>query len=604
MTARSKRRSRTMTEHEERIAALSPQRRQLLERLLAAKGRANKGLPRRPDPGWAPLTNQQRRLWLLNQLTPDSVAYNVYDAVRLTGGVDTERLQAALDHVERRHEALRTNIIERSGAPLQLVHSPRGVPLTARSVAASPDPVAAALAMVNREASLPVDLASDRLFRAVLLELAVDDHMLGLLSHHIVTDGWSVDLLRSQIAAAYAAPETTAGPIESRPDYGDYAWWQQSSSEGAADLEYWRDTLAGAPLASGLVPDRPRPRERSTAGDQVEVALPPDLTERLVTLGRDQATTPFIVFASLFAMMLARESGDEDLCIGTPVSGRDARLHDLVGLFINNLVLRLRVQRNDTFGEVLERTRRTVLEALDHQDAAFEDVVRAVVSERDPSRSPLFQVMLVLQPEPDRGDGAVDGLSTAVESSHNGSAKFDLTLNIARRSDTYVASFEFATDIFDKDTIERFAARFVRLTDAAITGPDRELRSLRIGDAREEHETTHGHNRTEAALDAGSVADWIVERSAQHPEGVAIREGSRCSCSVSTSGPAMPWPTPCETREPAPATSSVSPSSGRPTTSWLRWQRSEQAQPSCLSTPSSLRCACLTCAPTPNQRSS
>ncbi len=376
-----------------------------VESLLADEGaRQLPPLQARGDSGARPLSFAQQRLWFIDQLEPGSPLYNMPSALRLYGGVNLSALSQALREVVRRHEALRTRFIAIEGEAAQVVDATpegvlrvvdlRGLPETRREAAAAKS--------VEREAVSPFDLASGPLLRSVLMRLGEDEHVLLVTMHHIVSDGWSMDVLTGEITSLYEA--FTAGaqsPLAELPvQYADYAEWQRGWLQGEAleeQLSYWRRQLEGAPPVLELPTDRPRPPLRTYRGAAEDFALSRQATDELKALARSQDATLFMTMLAAFQVLLSRYTNQTDIVVGTPVAGRrQVEVEDLVGFFVNTLVLRSEVRPGVGFGALLRQVRETALGAYAHQDVPFEKLVEELRPERSLSHSPLFQVMLVL----------------------------------------------------------------------------------------------------------------------------------------------------------------------------------------------------------------
>jgi aryl carrier-like protein len=344
--------------------------------------------------GPAPLSFAQQRLWFLAQLEPSSAEYVVPVALRLRGTVDVDALRSALDGLVARHESLRTTFSDVDGVGVQVVHPPAEVPLPV--VASAEDGLTGALARDLR----PFDLRTGPLLRARLVRLGPEEHVLSLVLHHIITDGWSDGLLLAELAARYGAAVRDE-PLE-LPDvpvrYADFAAWQRLRPSG--DLEFWRAQLADVP-ALELPLDRPRPPRRSTTGATVDRVLSTQDTAGLRSLGTRHDATLFMTLVAACQVLFSRWSGQDDIALGTVTAGRDrADLDQVVGFFVNTLVLRSPVRPDEPVSVLLRTVRRTVLDAFDHQDVPFERIVDDLQPERDPSRTPLFQAMVVLQKRP------------------------------------------------------------------------------------------------------------------------------------------------------------------------------------------------------------
>ncbi|QMU70575.1 non-ribosomal peptide synthase/polyketide synthase [Streptacidiphilus sp. P02-A3a] len=432
-----------------------------------------------------PLSYAQQRLWFLDRFEPGSAEYTTLSVLRLRGALDTGALRRALDGLVARHEALRTAFAERDGRARQLVHPPQPVELVRDDLVGAPP--TALDALLERVAATPFDLSVGPLLRARLARLADDEHVLVLAVHHIAADGWSLGVLGRDLGELYAAaredrrPELPALPVR----YTDYAAWQRARTDRAeADLAHWRRVLDGmVPLE--LPTDRPRPALRTRDGALLTFTLPAALTERLRERGRESETTLYTTLLTACQILLSRWSGQQDVTVGTVASGRERpELGDLVGMFVNTLVLRAQVRPELTFRQLLAESRETVLDATAHQEVPFERLVDVLQSERDTSRTPLFQVMVALH---NLGAEAprLPGLDVEPVAPPIRSATFDLAFDFVERDQGLTGYLEYSTGLFDADTAERLAARLRLLLEAAAEDPDTAVGALPLMTADE-----------------------------------------------------------------------------------------------------------------------
>ncbi|MYW44258.1 non-ribosomal peptide synthetase, partial [Streptomyces sp. SID161] len=409
----------------------------------------------------APMSHAQQRLWFLQEFEPGGAEYVTALALRLRGTLDTGALRAALRAVVARHESLRTTFDSVDGHGIQIVHPPQDVPLPEHDLSRLPEAERepALRRLLAGERTRPFDLREGPLLRAGLARLAEDDHVLALALHHIVTDGWSTSVLLGDLAHLYRTatgvpqPELAPLPVQ----YADYAHWQRTAGGTGADehLAYWKEQLAdSAPLE--LPTDRPRPPVRTSAGATTRLVVPARTVRRLTRLARDHGTTLFTTLVAAAQTYLARLTGAEDIAVGTVTSGRDRpETQPLVGFFVNTLVLRTRAGAEQPFTGFLGTVRQTVLDAFAHQDVPFERVVDEVQPVRDTSRSPLFQVMVVLQNAPAAGLD-LPGLDITDVEPESEQAAFDLTLEFAETGTGALHGLlTYNTDLFDAATAER-----------------------------------------------------------------------------------------------------------------------------------------------------
>ena len=463
-----------------------------VEALQGAGGHAAPPVVPVPRDGELPLSFAQERLWFLDQVQPGGSVYNMPAAWRMTGALNVAVLEATLAEVVRRHESLRTTFRAGREGPRQVVHPAGRVSLEVRDLSAlDPDArEAEALRVAVQEAEAPFDLAAGPLFRARLLRLDRDEHVLLMTMHHAVSDGWSIGLLAREIVTLYGAfARGEASPFADLPvQYADFAAWQRAWLAGEvleAQTAYWRERLAGAPALLELPTDRPRPLLPSYRGGIRHAVIPRELLDRLNALSRTQGATLFMTLMAAFDVLLARWSGQDDVVVGTPMAGRTRReTEELIGFFLNTLALRTDLSGDPTFAELLARVRETTLGAYQHQELPFEKVVEAAQPERSGSHAPLFQVMFVLQNTP-RAGANPSGLEIRGMGAEGTVAKFDLTLQATEKDDGLHLSLEYAADLFDPATAERMLAQLETLLAAAAHDPGARLSRLALVPADE-----------------------------------------------------------------------------------------------------------------------
>ncbi|GAA0618357.1 hypothetical protein GCM10009547_20840 [Sporichthya brevicatena] len=471
-----------------------------------------------PSGAEVPLSPAQHGLWVLDRIAGPSPTYNIPIAWRLTGELDAAALRAAVRDLVERHEPLRTVVVERDGLPYQRVLPAE----TVRVVEATIDP-ADLPARLRGAAFHTFDLATEPPVRAELLRLGPTDHVLTLTVHHIAADEWSDAPLVTDLATAYAArregraPEFA--PLPAR--YADFAAWQHRLlGERGAPTEYarqqtafWREALAGLPVELSLPTDRPRPAMATGSGGTVPVTIDADLAAALRSLARTHDVSTFMVLQAAVAALLHRSGGGDDIPIGSPITGRaDLALGDLVGYFLNTIVLRTDLSGRPSFAELLRRVRENDLAAFEHQDLPFDRVVEAVNPARSPARHPLFQVMVVHLPAPD-DDPELPGLGATRIDADAAVAKFDLSFDFVdeRGGDGGAGGIagvvEYATDLFDESTAAGLADRLLRLLRAVVADPDRPVAGIDVL-ARGERDAAlaAGRGRPAAALPANVAA--------------------------------------------------------------------------------------------------
>ncbi|MEU0334314.1 non-ribosomal peptide synthase/polyketide synthase [Streptomyces sp. NPDC006193] len=483
--------------------------------------------------GAAPMSYAQQRLWFLEEFAPGGAEYVTALALRLRGALDTGALRAALDALVARHESLRTTFDSVDGHGVQRIHPPHRTPLPVHDLSRAADPgkEPALRALLAEERSRPFDLRQGPLLRTCLVRLADDDHVLALTLHHIVTDGWSTSVLLGDLAHLYRAElglETHALP-PLPVQYADYAHWQRTAAAADAEeqLGYWKEHLAGtAPL--DLPTDRPRPPVRTSSGATTPVVVPARTARRLARLARDRGTTLFTALVAAAQTYLARLSGADDIAVGTVTSGRDrAETQALVGFFVNTLVLRSRVEAELPFTAFLDSVRQTVLDAFAHQDVPFERVVDEVQPVRDTSRTPLFQVMVVLQNTPAAGLD-LPGIDVTDVEPESEQAAFDLTLEFAETgSGELHGLLTYNTDLFDAATAGRMAGQLGTLLDAVAEDPDRPLGALPLATDDELRALLAQGRGAFRPVPEATLPALFERQAARTPDAVALIDGDR-----------------------------------------------------------------------------
>ena len=478
--------------------------------------------PREPAEA-CPLSFAQQRLWFLDQLEPGGL-YNVGEALRLCGPLDVDALRRALDAVVARHEALRTIFRSVDGEPMQVVMPPAPVACPVVDVSGEPDETRR---RIDEELGRPFDLARDPMLRALLLREGPDRHVLVLTMHHIATDGWSNSILFRDLGTAYVALRRGSAPAlpALRVGYTDFAVWQRRRFSGRAldaELAYWRQELAEAPLALDLPTDRPRAAVPAWRGATHAAALPPELASALRFLGRKERTTLFMTLLAAFQTLLHRYSGQDDVLVGTPIANRPSvETEDLVGFFANTLVLRARFAEDPSFRELLARVRETALGAFDHQELPFERLVEELRPERSPTHNPLFQTMFALQNAP-REPLRLEGIAASPIDVAPRLAKFDLALYASETPDGVRTTWEYNTALFDAPRIERMARHFAILLAGIAADPGRPVSSLPMMEASERRTIVDVWAGARAAYPPVPVTALFEEQAARRPDAPAL----------------------------------------------------------------------------------
>jgi amino acid adenylation domain-containing protein len=480
--------------------------------------------------GALPLSFAQERLWFLDRLEPGSTTYNIPAAWRLGGALNEAALERALGEIVRRHEALRTVFAEVNGSPVQVIAPFDGfaLPVEDLSGLGEADREAALRVRAAEEARRPFDLAAGPLFRAALLRLGEEDHVLLLSMHHIVSDGWSMGVLFRELSALYEAyRDGRESPLsELAVQYADYAVWQHEQLAGEVlerQLAYWRERLADAPALLELPTDHPRPAVQTYRGATVPVALSPELLERLQRLGRNEGATLYMVMLGAFQVLLSKYAGSEDVVVGSPIAGRTRReVEELIGFFVNTLVLRTDLSGDPSFRETLRRVREATLGAYAHQEVPFERLVAELQPERSMSHSPLFQVMFTLQNAGGRGD-ALAGLKVSGAGADMEIARFDLSLELAVTPRGLRGALDYNTDLFERGTAERMVGHLERVLEQVAADADVRLSRLALAGPEERDQVVVEWNRTDRPYPRGvTVHELFDAQVRERPDAPAL----------------------------------------------------------------------------------
>lgn len=516
----------------------APTLEQLAERITARQQTTTPGLtsPILPAPrtGPIPLSFSQQRLWLLDQITPHNPAYQIPGAVQLFGPLKVEALYKSLAEIVQRHEILRTTFPAVDGEPGQVINHTfqLEMPVVALSHLPQSDQEAAARQIAENAAAQPFDLAEGPLLRITLLHLNPENHILLIMMHHIICDGWS--LLRvfiREIATLYRAfLHEQPSPLPALPiQYADFALWQQKWAQSEPmqqQLVYWQKQLAGVPSVLSLPTDHPRPAVQTFHGAVQSLALSPSLTQAIQALSLEEGTTLFMTLLAAFQVLLCRYTTQEDIVVGTPIANRNrTELEDLMGFFVNTLVLRTDLSGNPSFKNLLTRVKEVALDAYAHQDQPFEQLADILRPERDMSHNPLFQVMFIMQNLPQEAIELPDsGLTLKLWEIGNRSAKFDLTLSVEQVGDKLVQSFEYNTDLFEHSTIQQMLQHLEMLLDAAANDRNCPILDLPLLTPPEREQILFTWNQTEQpdCLIESCLHELIEEQVARTPAAAAV----------------------------------------------------------------------------------
>ncbi|HEX9935694.1 MAG TPA: amino acid adenylation domain-containing protein, partial [Longimicrobium sp.] len=498
-----------------------------------------------------PLSFAQQRLWFIDQMGGAGAAYNIPTHQRLQGELDHAALRRALDRIVARHEALRTVFVEVDGDPVQRIAPAEesAFHLVEHDLRGHPRAGAELRRVMTEEARAPFDLARDPLIRGRLVRMADDDHVLLITMHHIVSDGWSLEVFTRELGELYAAFQAGGpDPLPALPiQYADYAAWQRKWVDGEvlqAQAEYWSGTLAGAPELLELPTDHARPARQDFSGSAAGIELDAELTAGLKALSRRHGTTLFMTLMAGWAAVLSRLSGQDDVVVGTPTANRGRpEIEGLIGFFANTLALRVDLSGSPAVGEALARVKARALEAQANQDIPFEQVVDLLQPVRSLAHTPLFQVMFVWQNAPDE-QVELAGLAQAAlgPAPHPGSApepasgpepqgtaKFDLLLALSEAGGRITGGVEYATALFEQATVERWLGYLRRVLEAMVADDTLGVARLPMLAEAERRLVLREWNATEAAYPAEACVHELVEAQvARTPGAVAVAfEGER-----------------------------------------------------------------------------
>ncbi len=545
-----------MTNVSQRIAALSPEKREILLRRLKTRKNQQNVSPQggeqeqapllraydRTDSTHFPLSFAQQRLWFLDQLEPGSTAYLIPNIYRIRGRLDVQCFEKSLQELIRRHESLRTTFIISANQPVQVIHPVDGrgqtsslLPVIDLQMLSQEEREAQHRQLARQETRHPCDLANGPLLRFHLLRLiGSDEHILLLTLHHIVSDIWSIEILVRELSELYNAfIEGRASTLSALPiQYVDYALWQRQwlgDEVLQKQLDYWKQQLVGAPAMLNLPTDRPRPSVQTSRGAQQSRLFSSDLLQQLKALSQQENVTLFMTGLAAFQVLLMRYSGEPDILVGTPIANRAQReLESLVGFLANTLVLRTDLSGNPSFRHLLGRVREVAFEAYTHQDVPFERLVEELQLERDLSRQPLFQVFFTLHskmasPFPPE-EFQLAGLSCSpMEESPDCVARFDLSLTLVETEDGLLTGAEYKTDLFDTSTIIRLLDHWQVLLEAIVRDPGQPIETLPLLTESEMHRLLVEWNDTTRTISHDLCLHQLIEQQVeQTPESIAV----------------------------------------------------------------------------------
>jgi amino acid adenylation domain-containing protein/non-ribosomal peptide synthase protein (TIGR01720 family) len=527
-----------MSNNNERIAALSPEKRQMLVQQLyqkTAKVTRSRSVPNGTSPitpqnrdvNCFPLSFAQARLWFLDQLEPGKPFYNISSALLLKGSLNLAALEQSLNEVIRRHEILRTSFATVDGQPVQVIEPNLKLTLNVQDLRQLPpiEQQQTVQQLIAQSANQPFDLTQLPLLRVSLLHVGESEYVMLLVMHHIISDGWSMGVLIREMVALYKAygagkPSPLA---EVTIQYADFAVWQRSLPEAiASQITYWKQQLSGNLPVLQLPTDRPRPPVQTFKGARQSLLLTKNLTPALKKLSQQENATLFVTLLAAFQTLLYRYTNQADICVGSPIANRNrVEIEGSLGVFVNTLVLRTDLAGNPTFRELLGRVREVALAAYSHQDLPFEKLVEELQPQRDLSRNPLFQVMFALQNAP-MPEIALEGLTIDTLNVETNRAQFDLSLAIVENSQGAIAEVEYSTDLFEAATIARMLKHFETLLEGIVANPDRCLSDLPILTASERQQLLVDWNDTFADYPKDCCIHQLFEAQVeQTPDAVA-----------------------------------------------------------------------------------
>ncbi|GHO70206.1 hypothetical protein KSC_090980 [Ktedonobacter sp. SOSP1-52] len=481
-------------------------------------------------PEQIPLSFAQQRLWFMHQMEPESSAYNIPAALRLSGPLSVAALEKSLQHIVQRHENLRTIFISQQGTPMQVIAPSLSIQLPLLDLQNLPSAAQEeqVLLLARQEALRPFDLATGPLLRVYMLRLGQESYALLFNLHHIIADGWSAGVLINELTTLYsAALRDEQASLPALPvQYADYALWQQEWLQGERlheQLDYWQRQLADVPATLNFPTDRPRPAIQTYVGAQQELMLPAALSQEVAALGQRAGATLFMTLLAGFQVLLLRYSGQHDIVVGTSIANRrQQELEGLIGCFVNTLPLRCDLSGDPSFREVLARIHEVTLQAYAHQDVPFEQLVAQLPLERDLSQQPLFQVAFEFQNFP---ISTLDmaGVTWRPLEVVQTTAKFDLELTLAPHEQGLRCVLEYNTDLFAASTMRRFLAHFQTLLESIVRAPEQRISTLPLLTSAEQIEVLQHSNQTRKEFNTPShymqCLAWQVART---PERIAV----------------------------------------------------------------------------------
>ncbi|MEH1848654.1 MAG: amino acid adenylation domain-containing protein, partial [Nostoc sp.] len=476
-----------------------------------------------------PLSFSQQRLWFIDQLAIGSHIYNIPTAIHLKGFLNVVVLERTLNEIVRRHEVLRTTFTLEQGQPIQVIHPTftRSLPVINLQELPPHNQQAEVQRLINQEALQRFNLTQGPLLRCTLLQLGEKEHVVMFTMHHTIADGWSMGVLIREIAALYEAfSQGQASPLPELPiQYADFAVWQRQWLQGEVlenHLTYWKQQLSGMPVLQ-LPTDHSRPAIQTFRGAKQSFSLSTELTEALKTLSRNEDATIFMTLLAAFQTLLHRYSGQDHIVVGSPIANRNRNeIEQLIGCFVNTLVLNTDFSDRPSFRELLRRVREVTLAAYSHQDLPFDLLLEELQPQRDLSHTPLFQVMFVLQNAP-MSAMELSGLNLSVLENNSDTAMFDLTLYMEEKDDKLVAALEYNTDLFEQNTITRMIGHLQTLLAGIVNNPELRLSELPLLTEPEQHQLLKEWNNTQVDYPQDRCIHQLFELQVERsPHAIAV----------------------------------------------------------------------------------
>ena len=475
-----------------------------------------------------PLSYAQERLWFLDQLEPDSASYNIHGAIRISGKLSVNILEQSFTHIIERHENLRTVFKTENGKPVQIIREAEYFHIPVTDLSNETDKENKAKQMALSEATTPFNLSKGPLLRAKLINLSENEHILIINMHHIISDGWSIGILIRELGqvmnSLIKGKQKELQPLSVQ--YADFSVWQKQWMEAGElerQLSYWKEQLQEAPDLLHLPADYTRPPVQTYNGSTINFSIPENLTTKINNISRKHGCTTFMTLLSAFNVILHKLTGENDICVGSPIANRNRKeIEGLIGFFVNTLVLRTKIEEKKSFADLLNQVKQTTLLSYDHQDTPFEKLVEAIYPERDMSYSPLFQVMMVLQNTPDEAINLGD-VKIAPFEIESKTSKFDLTLNIEESENILKGNLEYNTDLFKHDTISRLIKYYLKVLETITQNNEIKISDIELIDDEEKYKLLLEWNDTKADYPKDKCIHQLFEEQvSKTPDNIAV----------------------------------------------------------------------------------